>query len=114
MANGFAIDQLQKTSRNDLPTFDEWPHPCGIKHQVEQVARALARLQINKGAEEAWRCVIRSDHIPVAIQHECRVRLLLEQHSIDRLCNRSHLRNLPGRFFVDGCVAGSEEQDIPL
>src|ERR1700723_3767011 len=105
MADRFPRNPLQEPSRDYFPVFDEWPHSRGIKHEIEQVTRAWARLQINKGAEEAWRCFIRSDHIPVAVQHECRVRLLLEQHSIDRFGNRSHLRNLPGGFFVDRCVA---------
>src|SRR5580692_11215017 len=114
MANGFAIDPLQKTSRNDLPTFDEWPHPCWIKHQVEQVARALTRLQINKRTEELRRGFVRPDHVPIAIQDERGVRFLLEQHSIDRICNRSHFRILPGGFFVEGSIPRSEQQDIPL
>lgn len=65
-----------------------------------------------KEPKKAWRCFIRSDHIPVAVQYECRVRLLLEQHSTDCFCNRSHLRNLPGGFFAGGCVAGSEQQQV--
>jgi hypothetical protein len=40
---------------------------------------AGAHLQINKGTEEAWRRFICSDHIPVTVQGECRVRLVLER-----------------------------------
>jgi len=59
---------------------------------------ALASLQINKGAEEAWRCFIRSDHIPVTVQHQCRVRFVLEQYSVDCFRNRVHFRTFAPPF----------------
>src|SRR5690349_18054706 len=100
MANGLAINPLQEPSRNFLPAFNKWPHSCRIKHEVEQVAWARAHLKVNKGAEEAWRRFIRSDHIPVAVQHERRVRLVLHQYPINCLRDYRHLRSFPCGFVV--------------
>src|SRR5579863_2674430 len=114
MADRFPRNPLQQPRRDYLPVFDEWPHSRGIKHEIEQVAGAWARIEINKGAEEAWRCFIRSDHIPVTVQHERRVRLVLEQYSVDCFRNRVHLWSFPRAFVVDWSIARSEQQDIPL
>src|SRR5215471_5972599 len=114
MANGFAINPLQEPSRDFFPSVHEWPHSCGIKHEVEQVARAGARLQINKGAEEAWRRFIRSDYVPVTVQRECRVRLVLQQYPVDCLRDDRHLRSFPSGLVVGRSVTRSEQQDIPL
>ncbi|SAK57757.1 hypothetical protein AWB75_02263 [Caballeronia catudaia] len=114
MAHGFAIHTLQQASCDRVPIGHEWTQAFRIEHQMQHVARTFARGHVDETAEEAGRCVVGHQHVPVPVHHDRRKRVVLANNPLQRANDPMHFLRVPRRLGIHGCVARGEQQRIAL
>ena len=113
-ADGIAVQPLDQRGRRRLPVHDRGPEGVGMEHQPHGVRGAQRghRRGVDEVGLHARGALVDLQDVPVAVEHQRRVRLLLVQDEVERPAYLGHRRRLEIRAAVDGRVAGGDEQVV--
>jgi hypothetical protein len=87
-----------------------------MEHETHRVGRPQGghRLRIEEPRLHPGAALVRLQHVPVAVEHEGRIRLLLAQDEVECAPDLGQRRSVEPRRPVDGRVAGGREQIVAV
>jgi len=96
----FTMHALYQTLCHRLPIGNKRTHTVRIEHEMQHIARPLARSHIEEAIEKARRGFIGHQYVPVPVHDDCRKRLVLTQDAPQRFGDALHLLRVPGRLRI--------------
>ena len=88
-------------------------HPVGVQATRMTLAGGASSSGATPSVSSAMRAV-RGDHLPPAIDHRRRVRLVAAQHELERLAHRAHVGVVERPLAVERGVAGREQELVAI
>jgi hypothetical protein len=76
------MNALEQAPGDVLPIGDQRAHSFWVEQKMQHVLRTRARSHIDEAIEKTWRTFVHHEHVPVAVHHHCRKRLLLAQNAL--------------------------------
>jgi len=110
------MDRLDQPAGELLPVHDEATQSVGMKRRMQRVGGVLAAELRGSAqrAEDPLRRRVAHDHVPQRVDDERRIRLLLAQDELQRAPNGLELGCVELAGAVQRCVAGGEQEQIPI